>query len=438
MKLAVLLLIVFLLLGGLVGTLASKDPGYVMVAYEGNSLETSLWFALGVLIVGLGVLRLIWMLLAKTLGSRRLLGRWFRARSTRTAEERTAQGMLMLAEDEWAEAKRLFSASIKDSPVPLVNRLAAARAAHELGQATERDGFLDAAEEERPGSAFAVLLSKAQMQVESASWEGALASLLELKSRSPRHGKVQRLLADTYLALGDWAGLAALLPGLRKARSLPPAQIDALHERVLLEELTSLGDGSDQIDVREAIWKKAPKALRTSPTLTRAYVECAVRQGNADAAEAVVRAAVKKNASEELIALYSTIPAERLERQLQTVDQWQSEQPASAAAKLAMGRLRLRQEDWDKARESFEASLKLEPSPMVYAELGRLCCALGETDRGSEYLKVGLPGLPELPLPRRASAAPSLAEVVATSGRSGDGDGDGATGDSGETAAKTG
>ncbi|MEM1231525.1 MAG: heme biosynthesis HemY N-terminal domain-containing protein [Pseudomonadota bacterium] len=424
MKLVVFLLVVMLLLGGLVGKLAGQDPGYVLIAFREMSIETSLWFAIAALAVALVALRLVYLLLLRTLGSRRLLGRWFRARSSRTAEERTAQGMLMLAEDEWSEAKRLFSASAKDAPVPLVNHLAAARAAHELGQAAERDQFLDAAEADRPGAAFAVLLARAEMQVEAGNWEGALASLLELKSRSPRHGKVQRLLADTYLALEDWAGLAALLPGLRKSRSLPPARIDALHEQVLIARLDGLGAAPDQIDLREALWKKTPKALRGVAAVVQAYVNCAVRQGNADAAEAVVRTAAKRAPSEALMLLYSIIPAERLERQLQTVDAWQSEQPNSAAAKLAMGRLRLRQEDWERARESFEASLKLEPTPLVYAELGRLCCALGDVDRGSEYLKVGLPGLPELPLPRRSEEAPSLAEVVASAapGASSDGE----------------
>jgi hypothetical protein len=41
----------------------------------------------------------------------------------------------------------------------------------------------------------------------------------------------------------------------------------------------------------------------------------------------------------------------------------------------------------------------------VQGELGRLCAALGDVDRGTEHLKEALPGLPALPLPDRAVRA---------------------------------
>ena len=423
MKLGLFLLLMILLLGGLFGSLAARDPGYVLVAYEQHSLETSLWFALGMLILAYVVMRLLVFTIIRVLRSRGLLGRWFARRSVRSAEERTAQGMLMLAEGEWAEAKRLLTAAGDDSPVPLLNHISAARAAHELGEPAERDRLLEAAERSRTGAQFAVQLARAEMQHDAQDWEGALATLLQLKSTSPRHPKVQRLLADTYQALQDWAGLAALIPGLRKARSMPAAEIDALHSKVLVAELEALAVGSEQIDLREALWKKVPKSLRNSPELVRAYARCAVRQDNPDAAEAVVRAAIERAPDDRLIELYGTIAAERLDRQLSAVGHWQKSHPGNAALALTLGRLQMREQAWAKARESFETSLKLRPSPAVYAELGRLCCALGEVDRGSEYLRIGLPDLPELPLPKpqiEAAPAPSLADVVEEAAREAD------------------
>jgi HemY protein len=58
-------------------------------------------------------------------------------------------------------------------------------------------------------------------------------------------------------------------------------------------------------------------------------------------------------------------------------------------------------EEWAKAREYLEASLRLAHSPQVYAELGRLCSAMGDMDRGNEYLLMSQPALPDLPLPSR-------------------------------------
>lgn len=418
MKIAIFALLIFLLLGSLVGYLAGMDPGYVLVAYRKYSIETSLWFALGLLLLAYFVMRLIVFTIARTLQSRGRLGRWFNRRSSRTAQERTAQGMLMFAEGEWAEAKRLLSAAGDKGPVPLVNHLHAARAAHELGDLAERDRLLAAAGSSRSGAEFAVQLARAEMQHDAGDWESALATLLQLKSTSPRHPKVQRLLAATYLSLEDWSGLAALIPGLRKTKSLPAAEIDALHQQVLVAELEALTPAPEQADARDAIWKSVPKALLHDTELVTAYTRCALRQDDADAAEAVVRKAVDRGGDDALIALYGTIASTRLDKQRSTVKHWQETRPASAAVALTMGRLHMREHDWASAREFFETSLKLEPTPAVYTELGRLCCALGELDRGSEYLRVGMPDLPELPLPKSADLAaaiagqPSLSEVV--------------------------
>ena len=66
---------------------------------------------------------------------------------------------------------------------------------------------------------------------------------------------------------------------------------------------------------------------------------------------------------------------------------------------LALGRIALMSEQWAKAREYLESSLRLAKSAEVYAELGRLCTAMGELERGNEYLLRSLPELPDLPLP---------------------------------------
>jgi uncharacterized protein HemY len=60
---------------------------------------------------------------------------------------------------------------------------------------------------------------------------------------------------------------------------------------------------------------------------------------------------------------------------------------------------------WEKAREYLELSLRMARSPQVYGELGRLCLALGESDRGAEYLRLANPGLPDLPMPDAQTTA---------------------------------
>ena len=47
MKRGLLLLLVVIAVAGYLGTLIARDPGYVLVAYDGYSMQTSLWVLIG-------------------------------------------------------------------------------------------------------------------------------------------------------------------------------------------------------------------------------------------------------------------------------------------------------------------------------------------------------------------------------------------------------
>ncbi|MCS5581886.1 MAG: heme biosynthesis protein HemY, partial [Pseudomonadales bacterium] len=47
MKRGLLLLLVIIAVAGYLGTLIARDPGYVLVAYDGYSMQTSLWVLVG-------------------------------------------------------------------------------------------------------------------------------------------------------------------------------------------------------------------------------------------------------------------------------------------------------------------------------------------------------------------------------------------------------
>ena len=76
MKVSVLALFITIALGGLVGTLLVRDPGYVLVAYADTVLETSLWVALGMVLLLYAVIRGVGFTIQKlTQGQSRVL-RW--------------------------------------------------------------------------------------------------------------------------------------------------------------------------------------------------------------------------------------------------------------------------------------------------------------------------------------------------------------------------
>src|SRR5262245_19593089 len=152
-----------LVVGGAIGTLMTRDPGYVLLTYAGTSLETSLWFALSMLIALYFLLRLIVRIGAGLVRGGAGLQSWQENRRARNARERTVRGLLLAGAGDWSGARKTLATVAGQADVPLVNYLVAARAANELGDTRDRDALLQKAVESTPDSALTVACAQAEM-----------------------------------------------------------------------------------------------------------------------------------------------------------------------------------------------------------------------------------------------------------------------------------
>jgi HemY protein len=399
MKMGIFVVGVAVVLGGLVGTLVVRDPGYVLVAYDQMAVETSLWFAVLLLIALYFVIRLLVFLFARLASGRGNLGSWNRERRSNIARQQRVRGLLLMAEGNWAEARRLLVNSAPRVPSPLINFLSGARAAHEMGDADGRDELLRQAHESTPGARIAVGLTQAQLQMSAQQWEQCLATLLQLRSEVPRHPQMLTMLANCYEQLDDWQALIDLLPSIKKAKIFDgPAFLD-LQLRAWSQRLSTT-----DVDLADA-WKQIPKELKREATLVAGYARLLAARGNEAEAEVVVRKALEQNWQADLVQLYGEVAATDVERQLVVAEGWLKQRPSDAGLLLTLGRICLMNRLWAKAREYLEASLRMRRTPEVYGELGRLCSALGDTERGNEYLGQALPMLRSLPMPKHSSSS---------------------------------
>jgi HemY protein len=402
-KLGLLLVVVAVVLGGLIGTLVVRDPGYVLLSYGDMAFETSLWFALVLLALAYLALRLLFWIFSRTMAGTGRFGSWLKRRKATKAQKQTVQGLLLMSEGQWAEARKVLTASAREVNTPLINYLTAARAAHELGDAEGRDELLRSAHESTPGSKFAVGLTQAELQKSAAQWEQSLATLLQLKSSSPRHPQVLTMLTQVYEELADWQALLELLPEVKKRKIFTDDAFADLQQRAWAARFAQAGAVADNV------WRDVPKDLKRSPTLVTAYARALIgRTGDvsadadanaADQAEAAIRVALQQTWDDDLVVLYGLVAGADPNRQLVVAEGWVKEKPNDPKLLLTLGRICLMNQAWPKAREYFETSLRLQRSQEVYGELGRLCVAMGDSERGSEYLAHATVPLPALPLP---------------------------------------
>ncbi len=393
MKTGLLLLIAAVVLGGLVGTLMLRDPGYVLVSYAGFALETSLWFALLLLFVAYLVVRVLAYVMVRLLRGKSLFGAWRAERGQRSADRQTLRGLLLQAEGQPDAARQLLTEAGSNATLPFVNYLQAAQAAHESGDAEGRDELLDRADASTPGARAAVLLTRARMLFDEERWRDCRATLREVREMNPRHPFMLDLLRQCHERLEDWQAAIDLLPDLRRARAVDGETLQALERRAWSHRL----GGDDFADA----WQSLPKELRRDPELTAAHAGRLAATGEVVAAERAVRKGLERNWHPALLDLYGRIPSPNLKRQMAAAEGWLADHPDDAALHLALGRMAMMSGAWSRAREHLQASLRLEPSNAAHAELGRLLTHLGEFIQGNEHLAKACTDLPNLPLPPR-------------------------------------
>ncbi|TVS10604.1 MAG: heme biosynthesis protein HemY [Gammaproteobacteria bacterium] len=404
----VILLLALAIAGGL-GALIASDPGYVLVVWGNASLETSLWF-------GLILLAVLWLLLRTLFAILRAVGAgpgrlqaWQHRRQDRRARDETTKGLLALMEGDWARARKELDVAAALLDNPLVNQLGAARAAHELGDASGCERYLQEALAQNPKATLAVGITRAELQIADQHWEQALATLLSLRKEAPRNGQVLRMLRTVYEALQDWQALAGLLPDLRRAGVMGEEDAAVLERRVWRAELhrsARVDAGPEgRLAALEKAWSRVPKPLRREPELVEVQVRELRDLGAEEAAEELLRATLPSHWKDALVNLYGWVQGAEPETQLAEAEAWLSERPNNPTLLLTLGRLALRHHEWDKAREYLEASVGLRRSAEAEAELGRLLLHLGDHEAAARHFADALREfgimLPDLPLPEQ-------------------------------------
>ena len=380
-----LLLVLALVAGGLFAWAMARDPGYVLVSYDGATVETSLWFALACLIVVAVAVTVTVALLRRLLHGGGAVADWFRWRRVAKARDRSLEALLFAAEGRWREAKRAFLESAGKVDTPLANFLAAARAANELGEFGERDDILDGARRSAPKAAFAINLAQAELQQASAQWTRSIATLERLRKDAPRHPLVLKRLFDAHRALDDWGAVAELAPALPKEAG---ADLDAVQTAAWLARLRKSRDSVDAAEHARNAWRAMPRRLRANGDLVLAYVDAVADDAPADA-EALLRRSLNKDWRDDLVGRYGRIQANP-EKQLAIARQWLKARPANVALLVASARLAAQTGDAEAAREYLQASLVQGEDAEALAELGNLCSASGQVGAANEYLRRAL------------------------------------------------
>ena len=399
---ALLKIWLFVLAGAGIGVVLSQDSGYVLMSFGRYTVEMSLALLLLLLAALFGALYFGIRLMVRTLNLPHDVREWKHRRGSRLAQQAMTRGLLEMSEGNWRGAEKRLVRFADRSETPLLNYLAAARAAQLQGAHERRDGYIRLAHECMPSADVAVSLTQAELQLADHQLEQALATLKHLRSVAPRHNYVLRLLRRLYEQLGDWEHLRELLPELRRRKVEDESDLRHLEirtHRALLEQ-AFLANDERRLGMA---WADVPRGLRDEPQILGDYAGYLQETGNDGKAEQLLRAALRKRWDTGLVEIYGLLQSTEPGKQLSQMEKLLADHPDDPILLLTLGRLSLRAQLWGKARGYLEACIGRNGPPQAYRELGQLLERMHEPDKAIETYRRGLSGTggPEpVPLPQ--------------------------------------
>jgi HemY protein len=388
-------LVIALIVSVFIGLKIAEDPGYVVFAYRNWTVEMPLWFALLSTVLLLLVFYLVLRFFDAIDATWASWKHWRWLRRKHKSYSKTNQGLIQLIEANWKSAEQYLMEGVDQSDAPLINFLAAAKAAHELGAYEKRDMYLRKAYDLSPQTHVAVGLMQAQLQLDQGKLEQSLATLNQLRREAPKQTLVLKLLERVYVHLGDWNNLLKLIPALRKAKLITADQMTMLECKTYRELLKAANKFGNVNAVRD-IWRTIPHPLQKNMDLVNCYASLLAHYPDASAeVEELIAKNLKTNWSSELVNLYGLLKTPDSISQLKVAEKWQKQYPAQAVLYLTLARLSVRCQLWGKARSYFEESLRLSGVPETYTEYGNLLMQLHEENAAIQMYREGLQKLVE-------------------------------------------
>ena len=375
------------------GVVMHRNPGYVLIAYHNTSIETSLWFAVVVLIFLFLFFHTLLRFSAGVCAVTSYIRQWIINRRKRRAHTQTVLGLYDFVEGNWVSSEKKLARSAKHSDMPLVNYLAAAFTAQRQHAFKRSDSYLRLAQKTAKDRPVAVGLAQARAQIDNQHWEEAGVILQQLYKIQPKNVFVLQLLVQVYSELKDWRSLEQLLPVLCKRRVFSFNEIDQL-ERKIYSELLLIGSKNHSI---ANTWDSMSGHLQKKPELVAIYADYLLVNNKADDAEAVLKIALRKILDDRLLELYARLQSSQPIKQLMRAEDWLKDNPENASLLLCLGRICRQQKLWGKTRHYLERSARLTPALAVYVELAKIMeeqndlrGALDFYTKGMRLAKIGL------------------------------------------------
>lgn len=354
------------LLGALLWDWLASDPGTLVISLRGQTINTSVAFALVLwLAVWFALWAIVWLL--------RLPLRLWRRHTRNRARSRLAAGLDALHQGQWQRAGNLLELAASEAPLRSVALLAARRAADARADHEASARLLTELATHHP---IAAALDQAERLLAQNRAEEALAALKAV-SNKPLPPRGLQLQIEAQLRTGNAHDSGPLLTRLRQDKALPPAELADLEVRISAAILQGAG-AADSLLQR---WRALPARLQDLPVIAGAFAQRAAVLGLEAEGGAALAQALGRHWDEHWVEQFSHLPNASGQSWLSSCEHWLPSHSDSPALLVALGRLCRKQQLWGKAEDYLHRALAHGAGGEVWEELGHVFSAQNDVAR---------------------------------------------------------
>ena len=386
--------VIALLFGASSVWLMQRDSGYLLLSINDVTVEMTAWVGLMLYLLLTGIF--VWLILVfKWLSQVGGFRQWWSTRNRARHLNKTAQGLILFADNDWGKSSELLADSAAQSSMPDVNLLFAARAAAENHQIDDAHNLLERLRETQPRAKLLADKAFAEILLGEEKFTQALQFLLPIAEKKPNDRGVLRLLADLYYLTEDWSSLQKILADLSRFNALNSTDLEALEIDVYVNLLSSFQLNIDFTDQEKRdqvgdLWELIPRRLRQNHDIMCGYFDALRLVNNDDKLVMLLVKSLNSQWNTELVRRLgeasSSVPA----KQLLMAEKWLIKNPQDIVLLTALGNICCQAKFWGKAKDYFSSAVALQPSPYLFLKLSEVLEEIGDLAGSNKSCKRGL------------------------------------------------
>lgn len=371
-----LLLLALIICAGLfVGPMLMDQKGYVLIALNDWTIETSVVVMVMVVLVFYALLQLSEWAIVNTLSLWGRTRHWFGWRKHQLAREKTLNSLLALASGRFAIAEKDSARYASFSDKPLLNYITAAKAAQLQGKKAQRDKYLDYASEINAEDS-ALIATRLEMLVEDSNAEQAASWLSQQPKSITEQPEVLLLALPIYQQTQQWQ-----LALDTAAKTLSNKLIDAntFAEVELAAHLSLLTEVAEQgAENLHNYYKKLGRKLRNNIDIFTRYAKLAIKLDSFSSVDNMLFKLLKQKSNQKLLLLLPSVTETQ-----QVFDKLNSLEPLyqdESIYHVTKAQLLSKLRQWELAKIAYQRAIELAPSANCYNQLALVQQELGETN----------------------------------------------------------